>query len=296
MTSVTADVRTVVLPDGRTLAFQEHGNSDDQVVLYFHGTPSCRVEWDALTRPGLAQKLGARLIAVDRPGCGLSDFQPGRKITDWPKDVANLADSLAIAQFAVLGYSGGGSYALACAAFLPDRVTSVGVASCMAPHDAPGLTDAINSDALRFMRLARERQLVHRLVVTMLRIGAAWTPSTILRSAMQALPEPDRVMLRRPEIAAGFIRMILETTRRGTAGASKDTELMVSSWLFDPSEVHKQVDLWQGEEDRNVPAEMGHYLAGRLPDCVARFMPGEGHISLAVNHFEEIVRHLLQPD
>ena len=68
---------------------------------------------------------------------------------------------------------------------------------------------------------------------------------------------------------------------------------MVSPWGFDVSKVRKHVDLWQGEDDRNAPPAMGRYLAGRLPDCAARFIAGEGHISLAVNHIDEIVRQLI---
>ena len=37
------------------------------------------------------QEAGIRLIAVDRPGIGLSDHQPDRTILDWPEDVAHLA-------------------------------------------------------------------------------------------------------------------------------------------------------------------------------------------------------------
>ena len=43
----------------------------------------------------------------DRPGMGRSDFQPGRRIVDWPNDVLELATALGFDTFAVLGSSGG---------------------------------------------------------------------------------------------------------------------------------------------------------------------------------------------
>jgi pimeloyl-ACP methyl ester carboxylesterase len=291
--SVVARARTLALPDGRRLAYEEHGDPKRPVVLYFHGSPGSRIEWEAQTPPGLAEKLGVRLIAIDRPGLGLSDFQAKRQIKDWPNDVGHLADALAIEKFMVLGYSGGVPYALACGAFLPDKVTAVAVVSCTAPFDVPGLTDSLDPNSLRFLRLARDRPLIHRSVLRLLRVSARWTPSRFVNTVMKILPEADRAVGRRPEIAAGFVRTVLESTRRGVAGATKDTELMVSPWGFDVSEVRKHVDLWQGEEDRNTSPAMGRYLAGRLPDCSARFVPGEGHVSLFVNHIDEIVRQLI---
>lgn len=147
----------VTLPDGRKLAFDDYGVRQGPAVLYFHGVLSCRVEWRALTTPGLAEKNGVRLIAIDRPECGRSDFQPRRKITDWPKDVEAFVRKLGIGRFAVLGYSGGGAYALAVSAFLEKMVGAVAVVSCVAPHDVPGLTKDINPDSLRFMQLAIQR-------------------------------------------------------------------------------------------------------------------------------------------
>lgn len=109
---------------------------------------------------------------------------------------------------------------------------------------------------------------------------------------MNALPEADRKVFSQPVIAAGFIQMIVETSRNGPRGATEDTELMVSPWGFDLSEVRRHVDLWQGEDDRNAPPAMGRYLASALPDCRARFLSGEGHISLPVHRFGDVLHEL----
>lgn len=90
-----------------------------------------------------AAEAGIRLIAPDRPGMGGSDFQPGRRVIDWPADVAALAEHLALERFAVLGYSGGAPFAAAVGAMLPERVRSVSLVACVA-HLAPGLEDGLH--------------------------------------------------------------------------------------------------------------------------------------------------------
>ena len=108
--SMHAENQTFTLADGRALGFAEYGNPNGKPLFYFHGHPGSRFE-----ARYLENSETARIIGVDRPGLGLSTYKAGRKILDWPDDIAELANSLGIARFAVAGFSGGGPYALACA-------------------------------------------------------------------------------------------------------------------------------------------------------------------------------------
>ncbi len=130
------------LPDGRKLGYGEQGPSGGKPLFYFHGTPGCRCERRLFISEELTERLNIRVIVPDRPGMGLSDYKAGRTIGDWPADVAALADVLKLECFAVVGYSGGGPYALACALKIPERLTAVGTVSSNAPFDVPGLTEA----------------------------------------------------------------------------------------------------------------------------------------------------------
>src|SRR4030065_1994205 len=121
--------QTIKLPDGRNLGYDEYGPPEGKPLLYFHGAPSSRLEWTIFSSQALAQKLNLRVIGPDRPGIGLSDYQEGRRIRDWPKDVTALADSLGLERFAMLSYSMGGPYGLATAASIPQRLTKVGILS-----------------------------------------------------------------------------------------------------------------------------------------------------------------------
>ena len=113
------DRQTLTLRDGRALGYAEYGDPGGIPGFYFHGHPGSRLE--AQLADQAAVETGIRIIALDRPGYGRSDFQPGRRILDWPSDAAEVADQLGIGAVPVLGASGGGPYALACGYVLPER-------------------------------------------------------------------------------------------------------------------------------------------------------------------------------
>lgn len=96
----------VALPSGRKLGFAEYGAASGKPVLYFHGWPGSRVEPQAIESAN--DPMGVRIIAVDRPGYGLSEFQERRRILDWPQDIARLVEAVGVGRFAVMGVSGGG--------------------------------------------------------------------------------------------------------------------------------------------------------------------------------------------
>lgn len=103
-------------------------------------------------------RRGIRLVAVERPGYGLSDPQPGRSMLDWADDVAALTDALGMAQFAIIGFSIGSVYALVCAHRLPERVTKIALAGALAPLDAPGVTEGMSPMVSGLYSLARPIQ------------------------------------------------------------------------------------------------------------------------------------------
>jgi pimeloyl-ACP methyl ester carboxylesterase len=117
--------------------------------LYFHGHPGSRLEARFLAKA--ADRAGVRLVGVDRPGMGLSTYQSRRRVMDWPGDVAQLADHLKLGRFAVVGFSGGGLYSLACAYGLPgsgDRLRPGGQCRPGQPcGGVPGGVAALGTDS-----------------------------------------------------------------------------------------------------------------------------------------------------
>jgi pimeloyl-ACP methyl ester carboxylesterase len=277
------------LATGRVLAYDEHGEAGDAPIFYFHGSPSARLEWYLFGSEALAKKLKIRVIVPDRPGLGRSDFQPGRRIGDWPADVITLADHLGLARFAVLGYSGVGPYAAACALKIPERLTHVGIVSGTAPFNEPGLSSGINPANLRFMQLARTKPRISRITLRLMGFAAHYSPRFVIKQAIAGLPAPDQAMLTQPEFQQGFIAMVREALLGGPRGAQCDTALMVSPWDFRPQNIRVAVHLWHGEADVNAPFAMGRYMTAAIPNSRLSSYPGEGHLSLMAKYAKEIL-------
>ncbi len=112
----------------------EAGLEDGPAVVYFHGTAK---ERDELPFPDLADQLGVRWLMPERPGYQRTAAKAGATLTDFGRMVVDDLDEMGVNRFAVLGYSGGGPHALACAAVAPSVVRVVGLLSSWAPMDPP---------------------------------------------------------------------------------------------------------------------------------------------------------------
>ena len=153
---MTADniAQTITLKDGRSLGYAEYGDPGGTPVFYFTGGNSSRLEGGWFDTA--ARQHNVRLISTDRPGFGLSDFQPGRALLDWPEDILQLADTLGIETFAVFGLSGGGPHVAATAYLIPERLTAVAIVSGPCPYGIPGTFEGMWLP-LRFMYFVARR-------------------------------------------------------------------------------------------------------------------------------------------
>jgi len=279
--------KVLSLRDGRVLGYAEYGNPSGKPVFFFHGLPGSRRQRHP--DDSIAIELGARIIAIDRPGYGLSDFQQGRKLLDWPGDVAQLADLLKIDQFAAIGVSGGGPYLLACAYKMPERITSATVISGMGPVDDPEATKGM----LPSMRLGlgiapRVPWSFVRLALDPVAKMVSRNPSGAKKLVPSSAPEADKKAFARPEIQEVDRQDLVEAYRNGAQGAFWEVVLLATPWGFHLEDIHKKIRLWHGEEDTTVPQHMGRYVARTLPNCESRFYAGEGH-TLMYNYWREIL-------
>ncbi len=278
------------LPDGRALGYAEYGAPGGKPVLHFHGCPSSRLE--GRLADAIALRLGIRVIAVDRPGYGLSDFKSSRAIAEWPNDVVALADALGLERFAVMGLSGGGPYAAACAALSPERVTKAAIVSGVGPLDAPGaMAGMMWLNRAAFALSHRAPWLLGGVFGFLLPVLRR-DPDRFFRWAAAVLSEADKAVLAEREPREVFAQSALEAFRAGTRGPARDVFLYGRPWGFRLSDIAVEVQLWQGEADVIVPVALGRHQAGAIPDCQARFFPGEGHFSLVVKKLEEILSTL----
>ena len=283
--------RQIRLSDGRLLGYAEFGDPDGKPILYFHGAHSSRLSGKVLAP--VATKLNARVIAVDRPGFGLSDFKSGRQILDWPDDVIELADALRLNRFAVLGFSSGGPYAAACALRIYQRLTAVGLVSCEFPHNMEAADHSIVRLIRLFNLLAREAPSMMRLLLWLGHVGARINLDRLMSQVATIFSEPDRKIFARLGAGQGFIENYLESHRSGTRGAVWDMALVSSHWGFRLQDIPTGVCLWNGEADTAYPLAIGQYIANAIPGCRVKFYPGEGHLSLFFNHTAEIISALV---
>jgi pimeloyl-ACP methyl ester carboxylesterase len=280
----------LTLRDGRSLSYALSGDPAGKPVFYFHGWPGSRLEVELLAPAALA--AGLSLIAVDRPGYGGSSFKPGRALAEWPADVAELADALGHRRFAAAGVSGGGPYAAAVARFLGPRLTAVAIVCGLGPTDRSQATKGMMPVNRFIFGVAARVPPVLRALLALMARELRRRPETAMPRILAGLPEVDRRVLQRPEMAAIFSRSTLEAFRHGTRGAAWDGRLYVRPWGFRVQEIEVPVHLWHGEVDRNVPIAMGRLQAEAIPRCQAHFFADEGHLSLVVNRASEILAAL----
>jgi pimeloyl-ACP methyl ester carboxylesterase len=212
---------------------------------------------------------------------------------DCPVDLLSLADHLEIDRFAIVAYSLGGPYGLACAYAFPERLTKVGIVSGAALFTEPVLMQNLNAGTRRYLNLPREQPMGARLFLWMMRTMARFSPSMLLANAASVLPPPDQAVVSDPEVRKKFIALVREAFRQGTNGGMQESLLAVTDWGFRLQEIQKPILLWHSELDQNIPVAMARYVADALPHCEATFYPEEGHLSLFKKNIDTILRALL---
>ena len=280
------------LPGGRKLGFAEYGDAAGRPVIYFHGWPGSRLEPQAVE--SAESQAGVRVIAVDRPGYGLSDFQEDRRIVDWPQDVGRLADALGLKRFAVMGVSGGGPYAAVCAASLGGRLTAAALVCGIRPFDRPEAMEGMAGHNLWLLRLARRVPWLARQVAGLsLRFFWDYEREVLPKLVLARLPAVDRESLARPELRDTLLANWREAFRQGLRGMLWDGCLYARPCGFQLEEIKVPVQLWQGELDVIVPPGMGRCCAATIPSCQARFFAEDGHFSLPLTRTREILAALV---
>lgn len=267
---------------------------DGRPVVFFHGCPDTRrAAWSGHE---VARTAGIRLIAANRPGYGASTPAPPsyRRVVD---DTAELADALGLDDFGVLGMSVGGTFALACAALLPDRVRRVALVGT--PGEAPRMEppyprddlDAGGQELFRSLAAGSTEQNVERMRPDFLAWRAQIDPDDpdddrLAARWLEALPPGDRVLVDGPshDVAAAAREAIT-----GPDGYLSDAALVFASWPFRVEDVGSPVSLWYGERDSNAPPRNGAWLADHLVDASLQVLPGLGHLESLMRSWDRIL-------
>ncbi|BBH68773.1 alpha/beta hydrolase [Actinoplanes sp. OR16] len=270
-------IETDVPVNGGVLHAYSWGEGD-RVVMWHHGTPNIGTPPAPLF--AAAEQAGIRFVAYDRPGYGGSSPRPDRSVASAAGDAAAVADALGVERFAVLGHSGGGPHALACAALLPGRVTAAVSISGLAPFDADGLDwfAGIGPGGVASLRAAAAGRAAKEAYVA----NPSITDVDFTEADWAAL-----------EGVWGWFGSVVEPAVAGGPAPLIDDDLAyVNPWGFDPFAISVPVLLAHGADDLMVPAAHSAWLADRIKDAELRVTPGAGHISVLPAQAEDAMAWL----
>lgn len=256
--------------NGRRIGWCEFGDPRGWPLIYCHGMPGSRLEAALFARAAAVR--GMRLIAPDRPGYGDTSPLPARALDDEADDIEALIDALELARFDVLGFSGGGPHAMACAVRYPDRVRRVALISSLAPLDRGG-TDGMADGSRQLWDLAATDFTAFEQALE----GAVAAAGDAYELLLGGAPPMDRAILQSDAVADRYRQGLAEAMRQGLAGMFEDARALASPWSFDITEVAQATSIWHGVGDTNVPVSMGRFLQRNLPDARLTEWPGAAH-------------------
>jgi pimeloyl-ACP methyl ester carboxylesterase len=262
--------------DGSVIVFEVVGAQDAVPVLFCHGLADSRlsVYWFGQA----AGDLGLRLIAPDRPGTGGSDPRRLGQVADWAEDAALVLDALRVEAAAVLGVSGGGPYAAACAARMPGRVRSLTLVSALGPPGWP--TRGMAPGERLSLALARRAPGFSGWSLGRLGALARRSPQAFFRLAGTAMPEVDNQVLSQPGPRESFLASYAEAFRRGSWGAAQDLRVLTRPWGFDLGSIRAPASIHHGDADTTVPVQHAHRYGEVIPGAQVRVHQGHGHFSI----------------
>lgn len=280
----------LTLADGRTLACLEAGARTGAPVIYLHGFPGSRLE--ARLAAGAAERLHVRLIAPDRPGIGQSTFQPVRTMSSWGSDVLRLADYFALERFAVLGMSGGGPYALACAAHMPERVRRVALVGGLGPTTRSDLVAGMAATHRVGLAAGARAPQLARVAIDLLARVLRGRPERFLAHMLARSSPADRDVLADVRYRRMMLDSTVEALRQGGKSVGYELALLARAWDIRFEDVRTPVAIWQGLADTIVPPRMARVLADSLAQGELHLVRDEGHLSLLVRHADRVFTDL----
>jgi len=275
MSSASTEALSLTLPGGRVIGYAEYGAPDGLPLIGFHGTPGSRFMFRLAHRQAAA--LGLRLLAPERPGFGLSTFHRGHTLSTYAADIGAFADALGIERFAVAGVSGGGPYAAACAALLPERVTALALVSPIGPMTGGEGPHAIGPGHYFAFRLAPRAMPFLAAIFAIGRAAFLHAPAAMIGFIVGRSTPSDWKILSRREVRRNLLQGVSEGMRPGIRGALCEMRLFSQRWNIPFEDIKAPAFLWQGTADRNVPAAAAFRLGELIPSCRVMRIEKGGH-------------------
>ncbi|MFW0796573.1 alpha/beta hydrolase [Gordonia sp. CPCC 205515] len=283
---------SVATGDGRRIGFAEFGTATGRALFWLHGTPGARRQIPTEARTYAAAN-DLRIVGLDRPGVGSSTPHRYTCVADFAQDLEAVADALGIDQFAVIGLSGGGPYALGVAHAFPDRVVAAGILGGVAPTEGP---DAVGGGAMRLGHatapaLRYAGAPIGKVLSSVLSVARPIAEPAISIYGRLS-PQGDRELLKRPEFRAMFLDDLLHGGSRRMEAPFADIVVFSHDWGFRVRDVTVPVRWWHGDCDHIIPYAHGEQMVSLLPDAKLFTMHGESHLG-ALGMSVDIITELM---
>lgn len=274
----------VELDDDREIAIEIYGEVRLKATVLFYESGSPGGRFSPIPRRSILSRMGLCVIAYDRPGYGESDAHRGRSTADSARNVEQIADALGVERFGIFGRSGGVAHALASAALLGDRVTSVAGLAGIGPPDSMGFSrlEGMNPDNVAKHTLAEQDEDALREMYEGYAVKVAENPTWFLDTFLDPLVSPaDRLVIGdsgiRNRLLYSYEKAMVPACGTKGGGWADDTIACKKPWGFDVSDIRQPVLLWSGEKDVFAPPQQTEWLAGKIPNALLKQAPGESH-------------------
>jgi pimeloyl-ACP methyl ester carboxylesterase len=285
-------IQSLTLSNGSTVALSEYGDPRGAPIFFCHGWPSSRTMAELAHEA--ARDLGARIISPDRPGIRDSQFQPDRRLIDWPPLLNEIADRLAIDRFRMLAISGGAPYAYASGWMTPERVEKIAVVSGAPPLDQLQEHEGLLPIHRQMLRLHLRRPGLMKAFFHLARPFVAMRMPIRFRPVLLRFLQPcDANVLRESRAFDVCFESARQAWRSSAKGVMTDAEIYATPWGFALEEVRVPVALWHGTKDRTFAHRLAKDVALRLPNCEFHLIEGAGHYSLPIRYIQQILADLL---
>jgi len=277
----------IKLRNGNRIGYAIYGNKKNFPIFYFHGWPGSRFE---LKNIPLKRKK-CFIIALERPGYGISDPISKFKILDWPKIVLEVANKLKIKKFSIIGVSGGAPFALACANTIKNkRLKSIAIVCALAPSKAKGM----NKGRVGMLLNLGRKPFISWLIFNFLRVrllNGNLEKSFNKWKNKISLPEID-LKLFTIDRGKRLMENFKEAVKHGTTGVHRDANLYSNYWGFKLKNIKKKIFVWHGDKDLTVPIITNKYYKKKLKNKEIFIKPNEGHFSICYNFMNDIIQQV----
>jgi pimeloyl-ACP methyl ester carboxylesterase len=268
------------------LAWRRFGDPEGRPLIFFHGWPGSSAQ--AWLLDAAAQAHGFRGLAIDRPGIGASPICQ-RRLIDWPATIREFAQRLGISKFSVMGISGGGPYALACAARCPELLESVTVVCGAPPIAELASVGGLHPTYQFLLQLFRRRPELVRMLFRAARPFMLWPAALQFFPPLRfALPRCDARAIEEPDHFAGVF-LCQRDAFNDVDGLFADAALYAEPWGFSLEEIRLPVEFWHGRDDANFDYHLAEAMAARVPGATLRILENQGHFSLPINCADSIL-------